>query len=746
MAHHGPSFFGYGGTLVLEEAGGAVRTYHGNMLLHLYTQPFPDFANVPPPPSQRRTEAARIELFREEEHPAYRLRPVGLDNLERPIPGFRVNPQAEEEVYTLARRGTPDSVASSESGEFTFADREAAETLVSLQVPRRTEVSDLPCTVPSLHQSQESNPQVLLQNGEGQRTIEFIQGGFLPGNAKGESPSPTSKDSGGRKDGTVSQLKTLSERPTVPMDPTGVADVRPKTEPVDVVMDPENISDDEESIPDLYHFDTDEESCSFIEKPTPSPTHEREPPTVEPAARPTNNSGSALDKERANEPKKDLVVLAPKVKIPEVCVEYRDWSEAMARVDAHLEKGKKWSSEEIRNIFAEVRMMYWWFALTLEAERDGGVDWPAWKKRRMEETVLRFPNDLPTTFEWMINDLRRLDTKERPLNVLAVKTRDGRHSEDVEMDSEDEPRVPNPSPIAVYAPPTPPEEPTEGPVNSPTRATTNEEELQDLKQRVDELEERVTETTTEIRAKMSSIQAELLDDCTNLADLKWRTNLLEERDKKDEGGKRGGTKKGPWRGRDWANHRYPTRYAKLNAKLKDKEVLQLSRKEYGDMEERMARLEERIDKQEEELIELRKKLDTVEALAPKVSELSAAFDSFQTNQIKFNLLTSQEVGRLRICQQNDYGPRLETTTRDIASLNQRFAAIFTLATGILGQHAVASRLIPDGKTPSHGYQNPNYSPHFLPPARPFSDLTHAPIHRPLNHPHTLPPIRRVGAM
>ena len=69
MGHQGPSFFGFGCTIVVETPNGSVQTLHGNTLVHLFTPPFPPYVNAPPPPLEGRAERARIKVFR----PLYEL-------------------------------------------------------------------------------------------------------------------------------------------------------------------------------------------------------------------------------------------------------------------------------------------------------------------------------------------------------------------------------------------------------------------------------------------------------------------------------------------------------------------------------------------------------------------------------------------------------------------------------------------------------------------------------------------------
>ena len=107
-AHQGLSFFRYGCSIVVETPNGTMQTLHGNTLVHLFTPPFPPYANTPQPPLEGRTERAWIEVFctSYELPDAPRTAP-----LERPQQSFRLHqeipengPAAESRVLRLLGR------------------------------------------------------------------------------------------------------------------------------------------------------------------------------------------------------------------------------------------------------------------------------------------------------------------------------------------------------------------------------------------------------------------------------------------------------------------------------------------------------------------------------------------------------------------------------------------------------------------------------------------------------------------
>ena len=84
MGHQGPSFFGFGCTIVVETPNSSVQTLHGNTLVHLFTPPFLPYVNAPTPLLEGRAERARIKVFRP---------PYELPNFPRTTP-FKRPPQS----------------------------------------------------------------------------------------------------------------------------------------------------------------------------------------------------------------------------------------------------------------------------------------------------------------------------------------------------------------------------------------------------------------------------------------------------------------------------------------------------------------------------------------------------------------------------------------------------------------------------------------------------------------------------
>jgi hypothetical protein len=280
------------------------------------------------------------------------------------------------------------------------------------------------------------------------------------------------------------------------------------------------------------------------------------------------------------------------------------------------------------------------------------------------------------------------------------------------MDTDDSPEAPPPTPTPTYTLPNPSEECNEEDRASGARnPALGHEDTVLINEKIAELEAKVEETTKEIREKIEKLESDMFDNTLETVDIRSRTADLEEAKRSKKKGKRGYRK-----GRGRVNHRYPTRYSES---FEDDRV-QLSSREYGDVERKARNLEDRVDRQQKEVSRLREELAKVEALTPKISELSAAFENFRTHQVRISFGAGQDLNRLRNHVHGEVSTQLGTHAKEIASLNTRYQALFSVAAAILAQQNAAGKFLPGQKPFTPSFPTPGYPSPFLTPGTAFS--------------------------
>ena len=685
-----PSFFGYSSTIVVEDSDGVTHTYHGNVLVHLFTRPSPNFVNTPPLPPRGRPEAWRRELIRS--IPILRhstgMHPGGPGNPESLRDRFRNDPQTNE-THPLTGGGTTRDTEDPQRKEKCVGrDVEAAEILVSLQKANACKEVNLPVPGRTFTQPQEADkPADRTADRIQQQADEPTPESVLHNVPSKPSTDPTSKNENGAECSVSKQTKLAPDDTNEPM----VSDVRPKNEPVDVDMVVEDTSDSPQgSPPGLSYPEVDTGRESPVKR-----ILDKDPEGNSTAAEKSVEGGSADLQSMDDVPSlKNL----HKQRLPGVCVSYLEWKVEMGEVKKHLAAGKGWFGIEVRQIFERLGMLQWWFALRFEQSKgDGKVDWETWKKDMVEEWKRRFPDCLPTIFKWMAEDIEKLDGMVKEVHVLAIKRETDEREEDIDMDESDVPDGPTPSPISTKASIPLPEPNEESPDEPPLKNALEISAMEVLTKRVVELEEQVRTTTKEIQEKIADIEDQVIEDNSDLANLRWRTKELEELTKKEGRSERKGGRKG----RAKPDHEHLTRYAKAVGE----EPVQLNKRELGSIEKSIRIIKEGIERQGEEIGQLRGELAKVEALEPRLTELSASFDKLRAEHGQDNEARLDDFTWLRARVHNEVTPRLGHHEREIAILHHRYLAIFEAAAKVLAQ-SPNGRATPKARMPLFNFPSP----------------------------------------
>ena len=307
--------------------------------------------------------------------------------------------------------------------------------------------------------------------------------------------------------------------------------------------------------------------------------------------------------------------------IVKVGLQLLQWKVHVDELESRHREKTNCSRDTSEKLYRELGLLQWWRRIAKAEEREErkgkGLDWDEWRSRVLNDWQRRFPGIPMDKAARLWDELCVLDRMTRPIQALAIQVR-YREKEDVEMDVADVPKTPNPTPVSVKT-----ESPGDKTLNEvnypPDMSLSDAEEFKELQRKVVDLEKRVDLSTKELREHLARLDQQMYEDGVALVAMKWRTEELKEMETK-EAGKRSYKKakaKVP-------SHRYPTRQAMAQTE----ETLELSKKEFGDIEGKIKTMEEKMEELKKETDRLREELARAEALAPKVDALSTSLDSF----------------------------------------------------------------------------------------------------------------------
>ena len=626
----GVSFFGFGSTVLHSDPDGRTRSFRGNTLVHLFEPELESCGEAPRPPTNQ-DGTPPIQFFRSDDARDEEARPERVETLGKPRDAPTNELEAPEDDPTSEGASVKvERERRAESSTIDARDREAAEILVSMRFPESKLNRNLPPA-----------PESPIQLEIGRAPSPMSKGEFGTGPAKGSIPSeggdnpqpPAVVLPSPSKDKRQSELSIQGQTGLTNTDAPGEASV--KIEPDEPTVPATGDIEDPGSPPKLWY---------------PAEEEERVPPT---------STETLEDQENDNHPEKQLTY-PPNVRttlnVPldrsiiegrskplmlNCSTDYREWKIRMNEVRDRLRRGEKWTSVGIREIFSGMRMVQWWFSLSFEMAKDEGIDWNRWKEQIVDEWMQRFPNDLPTTFRWMADDLEEMLEPSKPVQVLGVRRRQDQLDDDIEMVDDDAPKVTStpPNTPRIQSP-----QPIPTETAQPKTPLATDPKIEDLGEKVSHLENKINETARDIQKRISQMEHELLVNSADLADLRWRTAELEDQDNErktetqrkliselddeekarlDDTNRGRRVRRGEERaGRGHHPHKYWTRsIAQGEGRAQDR------KKETGEMEKRMKRSEEKVDRQQKEVSRLRDELRKIEALTPKIAELSAAFET-----------------------------------------------------------------------------------------------------------------------
>ena len=357
-----------------------------------------------------------------------------------------------------------------------------------------------------------------------------------------------------------------------------------------------------------------------------------------------------------------------------------NWNDAVKTVQEHLNRGQPWSSNRVRDAFVKIGALKWWSKLNEKRESGELLDWKKWKDEEVEEGIRRIPEMSPETVRRMVNDLEALDRWAQDSITLRYDDDNDQPLDDNAMDTSDVPEDPElaSTPAPDDNPPLADPDPNEN--QPPATVIIDAADFKVLKKRIFELEKRVGTTTEAIKKKIERIMGRMANDNMEWQVMKQRAEEMEGRTK---AGKRGYRKAN---GRTHT-HQYPTRYSAAQAD----DIVELSAKEYSNIDAKMKKLEGKIEDNQNEIGRLSGELTKVEKLASKIELLTSSFDTFRLNQVRVNFSTFREVSSLKSRLLDNVETRLNLHSREVANLNDRYAGLQALAIQLLSkQHAHSS--------------------------------------------------------
>ena len=720
----GISFFGYGSTIVMDEPDGTSRTYQGHALVHVFASEPPTYArmNMPAPPDRRRSEVARASFFRERGDTPDPDQGVAdrADGLEEPMASLRVKPKAPTNNPVA-----PDRRAERPMGEGVRSrEVEAAKILVSPAPSNNIDTSIL-TEDPFYKQSQMrgSGPTKPVDDKDTTQASKIpaaVDGG--PAKAKTLDKSTTEYSQPTEGPAKETEKRTKNNQP---------ADIRVKDEPIDdemVIVDVPDTPPD--SPPGLWYPGEDDRApnlrnVSFqpIEGIGKPESHSKPVSRIQ-IVKPSESE----DEEMTDEEE-------PEERVKEVGIDYREWRKKFESVEKKMRNGEKWESDGIREIFLDLGLFHWWVTLRHEMANPETMDWVTWKEEMVQERVRRYPDDLRSIYRWMTDDVEQLLNPSKPVSALGVIKVGSEMDTDVEMSDDDAPKRPHSTPNPTQSAPALADSKTEKP---PTFS--EGEKMECFQERLGDLENRVEDTTREIREKIAKLEHELMVEVVDLADLRWRTAELEEEENLrktarqrqqiaeldqqaleagektadlGEGGRPRRGKRDRGKGR---THRYLTRYAAANKDLR----VAPRKRDMGEMDKRMRKMEGRVEEQQKEIARLKEELAKAEALGPQLAALGAAFEAFRINQVRINLMICDNFTRLRGHVAEVIEARCTSQAREIEALHVRYHALYTAAAHMFGHPAVNESLAIAQRPPARA--NPPPPPY---PSRPQPQRSNA---------------------
>lgn len=383
-------------------------------------------------------------------------------------------------------------------------------------------------------------------------------------------------------------------------------------------------------------------------------------------------------------------------------------------------KDVTWRDDFVFVILGDLGMLQWWWWIhTIPGPRRPRPEWNDWKDRIFKRWSYCLPGISQEDFKNALESPETQGTQEKEMRELPNKKKQDKDAEDVEMDNEDAPQVPAPTPDPVWIPSSPPQAYKDAVDKAVKAAKFDPEEFQALQTKVEELDERFETATKDLRQRLTRLGDQVYEDGVTLMDLKWWMAAIADIDEKSKNpGKRMYRKANA----KPLSHRYATRLA---ASMDD-EVLEISRKEYGNIERKTNKLEKQIEETKQETDCLKAKLIQAEALTPKIEALAKSLDEFRATQLRVNLGHLQEFTHLRDFYGQSIVPRFDAQSREIAGLQSHFSTLWGIVAKYLGFSHVT--------TPY--------------PTKKMTIVTHSPAHAATSHvhQHKFPTIRTVAAL
>jgi len=667
---HEHYFEGSGATLVFEDDAGELQTYTGDTEIKFFERNSQTSGSTPRPPPPQRVNEARVQLFRYsspgssvDRDPGAPLRSE-VGRLEAPLRDIRLDPRVprfEPRKQPTTGSGEARRLPGSDSVRMDKAPEDRDPIVEALLGLSEARIDDR-CTAEAAHTDSISSSE---PEESPTRDAQSMPGGVPIGLADRSRPSSPSLRLMDVNTVDVGRSSTAStdngSKPSIEKG-SETHQINAVVGSVAMDIDPE-IRAPPNSPPDLlYPSPGDSAPTNLIG--TPEFWQEASKRSSQQAA---NDHGA----------RPSGTVFFMRRRATRAFINYLVWREVLSEVEIKLKEGGSWTDPEIQDRLGAFGLLPWWYDVNLKESVGPASDWETWRTEIVDEWRKDHPERSPRILEKMANDLRKLDEDTRSLRRSkgqATEASPASEPADVEMATTDVPEPPQP--IPVWTSSSPPPEAREAVDIATREAKIIEQDWNQLRERVWTLEKQVSETTETINDKLTDLGDRVQEDGIIVADLKWRMAEIQElEDKAKTAGKRTYKKA---RGK-LPTHRYPTRYSGSQAD----EVLELGRKEFGDVAAKIQAVEERMEEMKGEKERLESELTRIEGLTSKIDAMSSALENFKASQVKINLGTLQHFANLRSFYAEKVCPQLDAHSREIAALNTKFGSLYGMAVEVL---------------------------------------------------------------
>lgn len=490
-------------------------------------------------------------------------------------------------------------------------------------------------------------------------------------------------------EGGVRKSKSAENKNTSPPSPKKKATTYPdRIDIPDITMGNTSVGDEDPgSPPPLFYPESDEEVPLASNLRPPASQHDsNRTPVLESAASQPAPAGVTTTRQKAG----GTTLVSP--------VPIEEWKTTLEKIRQEVEAGTAWTTIAVKSNVRALGIFAWWVEVNIKIISEKGVDWGSWKEKLFAQWKANWPTLSEDRMVIMLTEVKDLE------ETLRRKKRWVSGPQPMDVDNEARktnlPEPPNPYP-------TPPASDTSKPETPLSKPQMKEKAIEDLHHRLDELDARISRTTKVLKERTEELcqEAERGDDL--VADLKYRK---EERDAITERAKGAGKRSYRKKNSPLAFHKYPTRLATSQAD----QVLQISIKEYGDIEEKIRDSERKITEVRQEIADLQEELEHVKEVSTRIDTINQTLQAFQNSQVKINVEIFKSLASFRDVCFDALQPRVDRHDSELQDLYTRFAKLCAIAVHVIQQvqksSSAASDIAPLPFNPEHLAQRSHPAP------------------------------------